>query len=490
MDVHLESLDYGFVRLEEHKIIPTSMKNKKTSGAKENHNGSGSSRPNAHRRASSNESGSDASSINISLASALLPPNTGPPGTVPVTNGGNANNSNKNLSHVPCKFYRQGNCQAGSSCPFSHNLDGTLAADKLPCKYFQKGNCKFGLKCALAHYLPDGTKVNQKGLLGAGYGYRRSSNHSNVAQPLSTDSHDTLDVAPLKSSTPVSKFLNIGNSGSVGSGNSFGSLSQIGLNGTQSMNTGGAQALYSFQNGLQLGSHNGQNGMQGPSTQNLGLPNGYGLSHSSSLNNISHSSLTNQNSLGAAPTSQALWSHSYDRSGRRFVQSSPNHFSTTSPQNQFMLQHYLSPSQEMYGTRNSFSRGSGLFAQYSPPNYDFNSSAIVDDEDSLEDSGDVFEEDYVPASLSDLILTPQELVRRDLRSQSGTLLVRPNLGNILLSAGSLSSSVESQSTTQGADDTTSTSPHHVHNFQNDAFKKKPVSTLGGPINGDDVFLME
>lgn len=69
--------------------------------------------------------------------------------------------NSKNLLHVPCKFYKQGICQAGSSCPFSHNLDGSLAADKLPCKYFQKGNCKFGLKCALAHVLPDGTRINQ-----------------------------------------------------------------------------------------------------------------------------------------------------------------------------------------------------------------------------------------------------------------------------------------------------------------------------------------
>lgn len=78
-----------------------------------------------------------------------LPPNTGPPGTV--STNGNTSNS-KNLSHVPCKFFKQGVCQAGNSCPFLHNLEGSLGADKLPCKYFQKGNCKFGLKCALAHF--------------------------------------------------------------------------------------------------------------------------------------------------------------------------------------------------------------------------------------------------------------------------------------------------------------------------------------------------
>lgn len=99
-----------------------------------------------------------------------LPPNTGPAGTVPV-NGASNNTSNKNLSHVPCKFFRQGLCQAGNSCPFSHDLDGTLAADKLPCKYFQKGNCKFGPRCALAHILPDGTRVNSRTL-------RRADRHA------------------------------------------------------------------------------------------------------------------------------------------------------------------------------------------------------------------------------------------------------------------------------------------------------------------------
>ncbi|AET38281.1 Lee1p Ecym_2562 [Eremothecium cymbalariae DBVPG len=65
----------------------------------------------------------------------------------------------KNYSHVPCKFYRQGACQAGSSCPFSHSLN-VLTADQTPCKYFEKGNCKFGVKCVNAHILPDGTRAN------------------------------------------------------------------------------------------------------------------------------------------------------------------------------------------------------------------------------------------------------------------------------------------------------------------------------------------
>ncbi|KAK3936327.1 zinc finger protein LEE1 [Diplogelasinospora grovesii] len=60
-------------------------------------------------------------------------------------------------SHVPCKFFRQGACQAGAACPFSHDI-GT-AAENI-CKYFAKGNCKFGPKCANIHVLPDGRRIN------------------------------------------------------------------------------------------------------------------------------------------------------------------------------------------------------------------------------------------------------------------------------------------------------------------------------------------
>ncbi|KAI1773809.1 hypothetical protein F4818DRAFT_449107 [Hypoxylon cercidicola] len=62
-----------------------------------------------------------------------------------------------NTSHVPCKFFRQGACQAGSACPFSHDL-GTAA--ETVCKYFAKGNCKFGPKCANVHVLSDGRRIN------------------------------------------------------------------------------------------------------------------------------------------------------------------------------------------------------------------------------------------------------------------------------------------------------------------------------------------
>ncbi|PSR82408.1 hypothetical protein BD289DRAFT_371290 [Coniella lustricola] len=62
-----------------------------------------------------------------------------------------------NTAHVPCKFFRQGACQAGSACPFNHDIG---AAAETVCKYFAKGNCKFGPKCANIHVLPDGRRVN------------------------------------------------------------------------------------------------------------------------------------------------------------------------------------------------------------------------------------------------------------------------------------------------------------------------------------------
>ncbi|CAM1503597.1 Fc.00g011880.m01.CDS01 [Cosmosporella sp. VM-42] len=89
-------------------------------------------------------------------------------GSLSVANGGQTSplaptprfdgpRSPPNTSHVPCKFFRQGACQAGNACPFSHDLG---AAAENVCKYFAKGNCKFGPKCANIHVLPDGRRIN------------------------------------------------------------------------------------------------------------------------------------------------------------------------------------------------------------------------------------------------------------------------------------------------------------------------------------------
>ncbi|KAF9528717.1 hypothetical protein CPB83DRAFT_854158 [Crepidotus variabilis] len=67
-----------------------------------------------------------------------------------------ANSKSKDLSHVPCKFFKVGGCTAGASCPFSHSVLEP-GQHKETCNWFVKGNCKFGHKCALAHILPGQT---------------------------------------------------------------------------------------------------------------------------------------------------------------------------------------------------------------------------------------------------------------------------------------------------------------------------------------------
>lgn len=67
--------------------------------------------------------------------------------------GGEGKSKGKDLSHVPCRFFSKGRCEAGAACVFSHDR-GEPGQQKQTCQYFIKGNCKFGHKCALAHLLP------------------------------------------------------------------------------------------------------------------------------------------------------------------------------------------------------------------------------------------------------------------------------------------------------------------------------------------------
>ncbi|KAG8704482.1 hypothetical protein FRC08_002209 [Ceratobasidium sp. 394] len=66
---------------------------------------------------------------------------------------GKASSKSKDLSHVPCKFFKVGGCTAGPACPFSHHVSEP-GESKNVCTWFVKGSCKFGHKCALAHILP------------------------------------------------------------------------------------------------------------------------------------------------------------------------------------------------------------------------------------------------------------------------------------------------------------------------------------------------
>ncbi|KAJ8115181.1 hypothetical protein ONZ43_g4727 [Nemania bipapillata] len=102
-------------------------------------------------------------------ASAAVPTGGAAAGLGPAQGRFDGPRSPPNTSHVPCKFFRQGACQAGSACPFSHDLG---AAAETVCKYFAKGNCKFGPKCANVHVLADGRRINY------------SKNGISIGQPL------------------------------------------------------------------------------------------------------------------------------------------------------------------------------------------------------------------------------------------------------------------------------------------------------------------
>ncbi|KAL1962790.1 hypothetical protein VTN77DRAFT_9159 [Rasamsonia byssochlamydoides] len=98
----------------------------------------------------------------------------------------------KNTKHVPCKFFRQGACQAGPACPFLHSTDASV--DSAPCKYFTKGNCKFGAKCALAHILPDGRRVNRPNF-GLGMGGGSGGGHLNLGGRVNPQAYHNQDSA-------------------------------------------------------------------------------------------------------------------------------------------------------------------------------------------------------------------------------------------------------------------------------------------------------
>ncbi|KAK4071720.1 uncharacterized protein Triagg1_5958 [Trichoderma aggressivum f. europaeum] len=121
-----------------------------------------------------------------------------------------------NTSHVPCKFFRQGACQAGNACPFSHDLG---AASETICKYFAKGNCKFGPKCANIHVLPDGRRINygKNGVtIGpnplnlanrAGGASPVSQTPGSVSSPFSLSTASALTTSLYRADQPVYPYL-------------------------------------------------------------------------------------------------------------------------------------------------------------------------------------------------------------------------------------------------------------------------------------------
>jgi zinc finger (C-x8-C-x5-C-x3-H type) protein/Nab2-type zinc finger RNA-binding protein len=107
-------------------------------------------------------------------------------------------------SHVPCKFWRNGTCQAGKACPFLH---GDVSG---PCKYYQKGNCKFGLRCANEHITADGRRINKPAhLLGYNLGGRVLPNQipQNSLLAMQHDQFMQSQVPPMMGSEEYMNYV-------------------------------------------------------------------------------------------------------------------------------------------------------------------------------------------------------------------------------------------------------------------------------------------
>ncbi|KAI3404254.2 hypothetical protein KGF56_002893 [Candida oxycetoniae] len=484
-------------------------------------------------------------SIDSSEISAFFPPNSGPLGTVLVTNSShptgttngasnsnsNSNNSGKSLSHVPCKFFKQGICQAGDSCPFSHQVEGALSADKLPCKYFLKGNCKFGMKCALAHYLPDGTKVNAKNILqenndsyaydnigngnkNRGYSsYQTQNSGHNQYLMENFDDFSEYEGRALYQNNMVSDTAAIVNSKTAF--NPFDLQQQqqsqriikpqlqipISLNSVQSESLARSNSLnqrnywqsppqrFDSQNSSpieqikqSIGQH--QDMHKSLDSSSSSYSHHHHHQHHHKHHHQHHHQQNNHQTLKLGPTNSY-----YNSSAIPFVSDykQPSSFQTQSWVNTSyshtgfnipLASSSLSPPQSLFAANfqpvNSTSAtptsklpfGSKLSALHSPFYQNFESvprdtfqyyqyrkllsSKVFDDDDEEEEDREknggvtnnsdlleeacidqtncnqvVFEEDFLPSSLADVILTPQELKHRDSRSQSGTLSIRP-----------------------------------------------------------------
>ncbi|CAD1811045.1 Zinc finger C-x8-C-x5-C-x3-H type (and similar) family protein [Candida parapsilosis] len=484
--------------------------------------------------------------FDLSSLGADLPPNTGPPGTVPVTNG-SSSNANKNLSHVPCKFFKQGNCQAGDSCPFSHNIEGALAADKLPCKYFLRGNCKFGLKCALAHYLPDGTRVNGRNIMdhnwnNGGDGYPKH-NYGAKQQKFNNGhgSHYPTNQGHGKTS-PEYDYRRLGGlEGDTVTRERYSSVSPPDTN-LAEINAFQNPGYYNSYKGKQQGhphqpvfSYFGQQQQQ-TYTQPRNISQKEAPISFDSLTDDSLSRFCNQPQQGIPTTSQneplswspveqyakpvdyhAQWGVQHRRVGSHNhphslgsdtfsnVFTEANAFNVPAPQSQSGVRRSYSTGGQFPTVKTTISppkisTTSGINIQSSTPSattptsrFSLNSaestaisqtndcnlpvkpnisqysyqhmsltSPVFDDEEDegVEDeqlatsdehnysrnhngsldighrqhqlfTDDVFEGDFLPGLLADVILTPQELKRRDSRSQSGTLNSRPSLRGLL-----------------------------------------------------------
>lgn len=316
------------------------------------------------------------------------PLKTGPSANSSNPNGtGALSNATKSLRHVPCKFFRQGKCQAGKTCPFGHESDVDVSK-KVPCKYFQKGNCKFGYKCALAHILPDGTHVNAKSLLQSRRSHEPSVIHTSLSAPSKYNGNQNSAASTQNHRAGHEAKRNPADREN---------------NSTRDLHTSDGGEFFEktdFSN-----SHKG-NTSHKPVSSDLNVWLAY---YSSNILSLPQG--LREKNLSAFNNHTSLW---LDESP--MIQEPGISFHMPSNSASFSLQTLLN--QSLGGSASS------PLCNYTKLSAE-ESTLVDEDSDFFFQEADANIEDYVPASIGKLILTPQEQLRRKSRSKSGTLLVRP-----------------------------------------------------------------
>lgn len=386
--------------------------------------------------------------------------------------------NNKNLGHVPCKFFKQGNCQAGNSCPFLHETEKSMKSEKMICKYFQKGTCRFGNKCALEHSISEGiNKTNIKNVIGHRHLKEGLNSYNEVNEIQDINKEREYEVGEIeenhiyrngidlkmnggtfrnslfpnsiaKSNTTGPKVhngnnlnfnTNINNRTGVGvNGNTLGKnyhKNQVFFN-TKDYNNGNDQnalfmndtpQLFIMNSGTDVANNNNPNHHScfSPKVNKVVVQ----LNNNKSLrcDNDSYLSLLNSRNT------QFFFSGSLNTSPETNNSNDLIFFSNHSSFNQSpVMSNNGSQKNNLHISQNSrpFTLSSipdsNQLVLNQPPNNQISCKLYNEDFQKIEMDFDVFEEDYVPRSLSHLVLSPKELQNRDSRSQSGTLFVKAN----------------------------------------------------------------
>ena len=327
--------------------------------------------------------------------------------------------TNIDLSHVPCKFYRQGTCQAGNSCPFSHQIDTT--SETQICKYFQKGNCKFGVKCALAHVYNDNKKnINNTNNNNNNNNNNNTNSNTNTTQKITNNKEYQFN--PQNSQTFIPSIDEYSNNNNINTNNYSYHMNETTLPNSSSSSSNQIPLLSSTLTSISYNSVP-NNTFMWNADNNANTNNNI-----NQLNN--NDFIINSNSsknLNSSPLFQNQPLRSFSFSNTSPINNSnqiyrPNINSQYSNTNQYPNTYQCSPIDLMMMSPSSLSVPTSMNQAPQYSSFVNNTNAIIDSDDDNNNNSagnDNEDIDYIPSTLQDL-LTPQELIRRKSRSSFGS----------------------------------------------------------------------